>query len=220
MEEEEMSKSRLREPVNAWTHLGGAIFFFVGTLVMLVHRVITEASVKSIVGVVIFGLSLVLLYLASGIYHGYQGSDKVIGRLKKLDHSMIYVLIAGSYTPMCLMVLAGTQRVVILSVVWGIALFGILSKIFIQGIPRAIYTSFYLLMGWMVIFFIGDVYRSIPQGGFYLLLLGGILYSIGGIIYMIKKPNVSKLFGFHEIFHLFILGGSLMHYFFTFFYLA
>ncbi|MBP9921090.1 PAQR family membrane homeostasis protein TrhA [Proteiniclasticum ruminis] len=215
-----MKKSKLREPVNAWTHLGGAILFFIGTIVMLVHRIVTEASVKSIVGVIIFGLSLVLLYLASGIYHSYNGSEKVIKKLKKLDHSMIYVLIAGSYTPMCLMVLEGQQRVVILSVIWGIALFGILSKIFIPGIPRVLYTLFYLMMGWMVIFFIGDVYSSIPQGGFLLLLFGGILYSIGGIIYMIKKPNFSKVLGFHELFHLFILGGSLLHYFFTFFYLA
>ena len=215
-----MKKSKLREPVNAWTHLGGAILFFIGTIVMLVHRIVTEASVKSVVGVIIFGLSLVLLYLASGIYHSYNGSEKVIKKLKKLDHSMIYVLIAGSYTPMCLMVLEGQQRVVILSVIWGIALFGILSKIFIPGIPRVLYTLFYLMMGWMVIFFIGDVYSSIPQGGFLLLLFGGILYSIGGIIYMIKKPNFSKVLGFHELFHLFILGGSLLHYFFTFFYLA
>lgn len=215
-----MKKSKLREPVNAWTHLGGAILFFIGTIVMLVHRIVTEASVKSTVGVIIFGLSLVLLYLASGIYHSYNGSEKVIKKLKKLDHSMIYVLIAGSYTPMCLMVLEGQQRVVILSVIWGIALFGILSKIFIPGIPRVLYTLFYLMMGWMVIFFIGDVYSSIPQGGFLLLLFGGILYSIGGIIYMIKKPNFSKVLGFHELFHLFILGGSLLHYFFTFFYLA
>ncbi|WP_313125213.1 PAQR family membrane homeostasis protein TrhA [Proteiniclasticum ruminis] len=215
-----MKKSKLREPVNAWTHLGGAILFFIGTIVMLVHRIVTEASVKSIVGVIIFGLSLVLLYLASGIYHSYNGSEKVIKKLKKLDHSMIYVLIAGSYTPMCLMVLEGQQRVVILSVIWGIALFGILSKIFIPGIPRVLYTLFYLMMGWMVIFFIGEVYSSIPQGGFLLLLFGGILYSIGGIIYMIKKPNFSKVLGFHELFHLFILGGSLLHYFFTFFYLA
>ena len=215
-----MKKIKLREPVNAWTHLGGAILFFIGTIVMLVHRIVTEASVKSIVGVIIFGLSLVLLYLASGIYHSYNGSEKVIKKLKKLDHSMIYVLIAGSYTPMCLMVLEGQQRVVILSVIWGIALFGILSKIFIPGFPRVLYTLFYLMMGWMVIFFIGDVYSSIPQGGFLLLLFGGILYSIGGIIYMIKKPNFSKVLGFHELFHLFILGGSLLHYFFTFFYLA
>jgi hemolysin III len=175
---------------------------------------------KDIIGVTVFGISLILLYLASGIYHGYNGSDRIIKRLKKLDHSMIYVLIAGSYTPMCLTVLEGRQRVIILGVVWGIALFGIVSKVFINNIPRVLYTFFYLLMGWMVVFFIGDVYRGVELGGFILLALGGILYSIGGFIYMIKKPNFSKALGFHELFHLFILGGSLSHYFFTFFYLT
>ncbi len=215
-----MKNIKLREPINSLTHLFGAVLFFIGTVVLLVQRIITEASVKSIVGVLIFGISLVLLYLSSGIYHGYIGSEKGIRRLKKLDHSMIYVLIAGSYTPMCLSVLQGTQRNVVLLVIWSIALFGILSKVFINNMPRVLYTFFYLFMGWMVMFFIGDIYRSVDFAGFMLLLVGGILYSIGGFIYMVKKPNLWESFGFHELFHIFILGGSLMHYFFTFFYLA
>lgn len=215
-----MKNIKLREPVNSITHLAGAAVFFIGTVALLIQRILTDASPKSIIGAMIFGISLILLYLASGIYHGYNGSEKGIRRLKKLDHSMIYVLIAGSYTPMCLSVLEGTQRTVVLLVVWSIALFGILSKVFINNMPRVLYTFFYLFMGWMVMFFIGDVYRSVDFTGFMLLLTGGILYSIGGFIYMVKKPNISAIFGFHELFHLFILGGSLMHYFFTFFYLA
>lgn len=215
-----MKKIKLREPVNSITHLAGAVLFFIGTIVLLTQRILVEASLKSIIGALIFGISLILLYLASGIYHGYNGSEKGIRRLKKLDHSMIYVLIAGSYTPMCLSVLEGTQRNVVLIVIWSIALFGILSKVFINNMPRVLYTFFYLFMGWMVMFFIGDVYRNVDFTGFMLLLGGGILYSIGGFIYMVKKPNLSESLGFHELFHLFILGGSLMHYFFTFFYLA
>lgn len=215
-----MKNIKLREPINSITHLAGAGVFFIGTILILIHRILLDAPLKDIIGVTVFGISLILLYLASGIYHGYNGSDRIIKRLKKLDHSMIYVLIAGSYTPMCLTVLEGRQRVIILGVVWGIALFGIVSKVFINNIPRVLYTFFYLLMGWMVVFFIGDVYRGVELGGFILLAVGGILYSIGGFIYMIKKPNFSKALGFHELFHLFILGGSLSHYFFTFFYLA
>lgn len=210
----------LREPINSITHLAGAGVFFIGTILIIAQRLLSGASIKDIVGVSIFGLSLILLYLASGIYHGYRGSEQVIAKLKKLDHSMIYVLIAGSYTPMCLQVLTGTKQIVILSVIWGIALFGIISKIFIPNIPRVLYTFFYLFMGWIVIFFIGDVYRGVDFSGFLLLFTGGVLYSIGGFIYMIKKPNFSKSFGFHEFFHLFILGGSLFHYLFTFFYLT
>jgi len=214
-----MKNIKLREPINSLTHLAGAAVFFVGTIALISNRIITNASMRDILGAIIFGLSLVLLYLASGIYHGYNGSEKGIKVLKKLDHSMIYVLIAGSYTPICLSVLDGNKRILILSVVWGIAIFGIFSKIYINNIPRVLYTFFYLLMGWMVVFFIKDLYNNVDPIGFKLLVLGGILYSIGGFIYMIKKPNISKTFGFHELFHLFILGGSLSHYFLVFLYL-
>lgn len=214
-----MKKIKLREPINSLTHLAGAGVFFLGTIALITNRIMTQASIKDILGVIVFGLSLILLYLASGIYHGYNGSEKGIKVLKKLDHSMIYVLIAGSYTPICLSVLEGNKRILILTVVWGIAIFGIFSKIYINNIPRVLYTFFYLLMGWMVVFFIKDLYNNVDPIGFNLLAFGGILYSIGGVIYMIKKPNISKTFGFHELFHLFILGGSLSHYVLVFQYL-
>lgn len=213
-------KTKLREPINSITHLAGAGVFLIGTILIIAQRIIANAPLRDIIGVTVFGISLVMLYMASGIYHAYMGSEKVLGKLKKLDHSMIYVLIAGSYTPMCLQVLTGTKQVVILSVIWAIALFGIFGKIFMPNVPRVLYTFFYLFMGWIVVFFIGDVYRGVDLSGFILLFVGGVLYSIGGIIYMIKKPNFSKDFGFHEFFHLFILGGSLFHYLFTFFYLT
>lgn len=215
-----MTTKRLREPVNALTHLIGAGVFFVGTLILLAQRLLAGASAKSIAGAVIFGISLVLLYTASGIYHGVKGSDRTIGVLKKLDHSMIYVLIAGSYTPICLEVLEGTKRNLILLIIWSIAIFGILSKILVPKIPRVVYTLGYLLMGWMVVFFIGDVYAVLHPVGFLLLALGGIFYSIGGVIYMVKKPNFWAVFGFHELFHIFILLGSLSHYFLIFSYLS
>jgi hemolysin III len=132
---------------------------------------------------------------------------------------MIYVLIAGSYTPMCLQVLDGNKRIIILATIWAIVIVGIITKIFVRGIPRPVYTSFYLIMGWVVVFFIGDVYYGLPHFGFFLLAFGGILYSIGGVIYMLKKPNPSIALGFHELFHIFILAGSLSHYLMVFLYL-
>lgn len=214
-----MFENKLREPINSIAHLSGAIFFFLGTLFLIILQILEGSTSSKIAGVVIFGSSLVLLYLASGIYHGYMGSDRIIKVLKKLDHSMIYVLIAGSYTPMCLQVLDGKKKIIILGIIWAIVIIGIVTKIFIKGIPRPVYTSFYLIMGWIVVFFIGDVYHGLPSFGFFLLAFGGILYSIGGIIYMLKKPNPSKALGFHELFHIFILGGSLSHFMMVFSYL-
>ena len=211
---------KLREPINAITHLSGAVFFFLGTIIMIAYQLIHGASAIKVSGAVIFGISLVLLYLASGIYHSYNGKEQVIKVLKKFDHSMIYVLIAGSYTPMCLQVLDGNRRIVILAIIWGIVIIGVATKVLVQGIPRPVYTLFYLMMGWMVVFFIRDVYVGIPSGGFFLLALGGLLYTIGGVIYMIKKPNIGKQFGFHELFHVFILAGSFSHYMMTFLYLS
>jgi hemolysin III len=211
---------KLREPINAITHLSGAVFFFLGTIVMLAYQLVHESSLLKVTGGLVFGTSLVLLYLASGIYHSYDGREQVIKVLKKLDHSMIYVLIAGSYTPMCLQVLDGSKRIVILTIIWGIVIVGVLTKVFVQGIPRPVYTLFYLLMGWMVVFFIKDVYEGLPLGGFSLLALGGVLYTTGGIIYMVKKPNLGLEFGFHELFHVFILAGSFSHYLMIFLYLS
>ena len=214
-----MIENKLREPINSIAHLSGAVFFFLGTIFLLILQILEGSSASKIAGVVIFGTSMVLLYLASGIYHGYIGSDRAIKVLKKLDHSMIYVLIAGSYTPMCLQVLDGKKRIIILGIIWAIVVVGIITKIFIRGIPRPVYTSFYLIMGWIVVFFIGDVYHGLPHFGFFLLAFGGILYSIGGVIYMLKKPNPSESVGFHELFHIFILCGSLSHYLMVFIYL-
>ena len=212
-------ENKLREPINSIAHFSGAAFFFLGTVFLLIVQILEGSTPSRIAGVAIFGSSVVLLYLASGIYHGYIGSDGVIRVLKKLDHSMIYVLIAGSYTPMCLQVLDGNKRVIILATIWAIVIVGIITKIFVRGIPRPVYTSFYLIMGWVVVFFIGDVYYGLPHLGFFLLAFGGILYSIGGVIYMVKKPNPSKALGFHELFHIFILAGSLSHYLMVFLYL-
>lgn len=213
-------KSKLREPVNSLTHLGGAALSVIGLVIIVAERILTGTGAKEITGAAIFGVSLILLYLASGIYHGYIGSEKSILTLKKLDHSMIYVLIAGTYTPVLLSILSGWQRVAMLGVIWGIAALGIILKIFVNGIPRAVYTLGYILMGWIVIFFIKPIYLSVPFTGFMLLALGGLLYTIGGFIYIAKKPNFALSFGFHELFHLFILGGSILHYFFIFGYMA
>lgn len=206
-------KSYIREPINAFTHLGGALLFLIATVILLVLGASTPAfTLNFIVSVIIFGLSLVLLYTTSGIYHLVIAKETVLLKLKKLDHSMIFILIAGSYTPFCLLSLSGAWKWSILSVVWTVAILGITSKILWINMPRWLSTLLYIGMGWIALFALKPLYDSLTLASFLLLVLGGVMYTIGGVIYAIKKPNISKSFGFHELFHIFCILGSACHY--------
>lgn len=207
-------KKIFREPVNGFTHLFGAIVSFVG-LIALLYKVIISKPVTNlkITSVIIFGVSLIFLYTASSVYHLVNSSDKVIKFLRKLDHSMIFVLIAGTYTPICLIVLEGSLRWGIFIAVWSMAVLGVLFKMVWFNMPRWLSTLFYILMGWFVVLFINPVSNTISIGGMTWLILGGIFYTVGGIIYALKWPKFNfKFMGFHEIFHIFILLGSFSHY--------
>lgn len=206
-------KNFVREPVNAFTHLLGALLSLIGTLFILnfshvAHSLTTTATVC----VLIFGISLISLYTTSGIYHLVKAKDAVILRLKKLDHSMIFVLIAGSYTPFAMLSLTGAWRWFIIITVWSLAIIGITCKMLWINMPRWLSTFFYIGMGWIALFALKPLYHALSLGGFLLLILGGVMYTIGGVIYGLKKPNISPDFGFHEIFHIFVMLGSLCHY--------
>jgi hemolysin III len=202
-----------REPVNALTHFAGAILSFIGIFFLLLQTSRNSGLTPlSIISIVIFGTSLVALYTTSGIYHFVKASDAVLLRLKKLDHAMIFILIAGSYTPFTLLSLEGAWRVSILSIVWSIALIGIFLKIFWIGMPRWLSTGLYIGMGWIALFALKPLYTGLSLGGFLWLVMGGVTYTVGGVIYGLKKPNFSVHFGFHEFFHIFVLLGSACHY--------
>lgn len=203
----------IREPINSISHLIGVISSFFGLLAMIIKVVtVDDFSPSKLTSAIIFGLSLIFLYTASSIYHTVKSSDKVITILRKLDHSMIFVLIAGTYTPICAVVLKGGLRTGVLATVWTLAIVGILVKVFWSNCPRWLYTSFYIAMGWMALTLSVPIYTNLLLSGFLWLLIGGILYTIGGIIYAIKSPNISPKFGFHEIFHIFVLMGSFSHF--------
>lgn len=206
-------KQYVREPVNAFTHLFVALLSLIGTLFILcfshvVHSLTTTATIC----VIIFGLSLIALYTTSGIYHLVNAKDAVILKLKKLDHSMIFILIAGSYTPFAMLSLTGAWKWTIIITVWSLAILGIVLKVFWINMPRWLSTFFYIGMGWIALFALKPLYHALSLGGFLLLVLGGVMYTVGGIIYGLKKPNISPNFGFHEIFHIFVMLGSLCHY--------
>lgn len=197
-----------RDPMSSFTHFIGACLaiiatgFLVGKCLYLNLR--DSAAIAS---VVIFGLSMIALYSTSSIYHFVKVPSEILVRIRKLDHSMIYVLIAGTYTPIVVGFMEPQRAALFMAAIWGVALLGILIKVCWLNAPRWLYTSLYLLMGWAIIFD-WKFLRQIPLGCIALVALGGVMYSIGAGFYITKKPNFGSLFGFHEIFHIFVILGT------------
>ncbi|MBP2239665.1 hemolysin III [Cytobacillus eiseniae] len=211
--------SYIREPINGLTHLAGAILSFIGLLAMVIKAASTNTSALVITAVTIFGISMILLYSASATYHMVIAKDKVISFLRRLDHSMIFVLIAGSYTPFCLISLNGVTGWLLFSIVTIVAVSGILFKMIWFNCPRWLSTTLYIAMGWIIIFAFSPLSETLSPTGLGLLILGGVLYTIGGAIYAIKPKFLEfKYFGFHEIFHIFIMFGSFSHFLCVFLY--
>ncbi|MGY0372191.1 PAQR family membrane homeostasis protein TrhA [Clostridium sp. JNZ J1-5] len=210
--------SKFREPVSGLTHMLGAIISLIGMIVLIKYeKTIPGSTPLALTAVIMFGLSLILLYTASTVYHLVKSSDKVIKLLRRLDHSMIYVLIAGTYTPVCLIALHGKLRWIMFISIWSFALLGILFKMIWFNSPRWLSTLFYVLMGWIAVFIISPLSKAININGVIWLITGGLFYTIGAVIYATKWPKIkSKVFGFHEIFHLFVLAGSFCHYLMVF----
>lgn len=203
----------LREPVNGFTHLAGAILSFAGLLALVIKTALQGHSTIALTAVIIFGISMILLYAASATYHLVVSSDKVISFLRRLDHSMIFLLIAGSYTPFCLIALEGTTGWVLFSIIITIAIVGISFKLIWFNCPRWLSTSIYVIMGWIAVFLMGPLKESLSSQGLSLLIMGGVFYTIGAIIYATKPKFLkSKYLGFHEIFHIFIMFGTLTHF--------
>lgn len=200
-----------RDPISSLTHLIGLIAMAFGLVFLLGRGYRVGSTGLQLFTASVFAISAMLLYFASSYYHYYKGSDVHIKWLRKLDHSMIYVLIAGSYTPMCVACMSQAKAIRFCVLVWGIALVGIIFKLFFINAPRWITTIFYLLMGWLVLLD-WNSFSQLPNGCLLLLTLGGISYSVGAIIYGMKWPSINKDWTFHEIFHIFILVGTLFHY--------
>lgn len=215
-------KMTIKDPGSSITHFIGLIMAALGTAPLLV-RASRHSSPIYMISMAVFMASMILLYAASTTYHTFDISPSVNKLLKKVDHMMISVLIAGSYTPVCLLVLNGRLGLIILGIVWGLAITGILIKAFWIYCPKWFSSILYIGMGWTCILAFGPIVRSLTPGAFFWLLTGGIIYTIGGVIYALKLPIFNSkhpYFGSHEIFHLFVMGGSLCHYIFMFCYLA
>lgn len=215
-----MNIFKLREPISSITHLIGGGLSILALVLLIVKQVLAPSiNYNLLVSTIIFGASMILLYFTSGIYHAISAKkEKLVLYMRKLDHSMIYVLIAGSYSPFCLYVLPRKTGIPVFVILWLIAIVGILMKILWINMPRILSSALYIGMGWVAIFVIKDLYINLVGPAFFLLVLGGQLYTIGGVIYAIKRPNI-KNWNFHDIFHIFIMLGSLAHFLLVFLFL-
>lgn len=209
---------KLKEPMNGFLHLIGALGAIAALVVLLV---LGHDSPWKVVSFSIYGFSLIMLFSASTLYHWLPKEAGGKGQVfRKIDHLSIYLLIAGSYTPFCLVPLNGAWGWTIFGIVWGLALLGMSIQAFYINVPRWITTTVYCVMGWVIVIATKPLLAVLPINGFWYLLGGGIVYSIGGVVYTIKKPNLSKNFGYHELWHVFVLGGAFCHFLAVLFYIV
>ena len=209
-----------REPINSITHWIGAILAVFALIAMLIKGFSNDISTLGLVSVIIFGASMILLYSVSATYHAVISTDKVIKGFRRLDHSMIFILIAGSYAPFCLIGLGNRVGKIFFSVMVGVAIAGVIFKMCWFNCPRWLQTALYIAMGWSALFVIKPLSMALSPAPIIWLAIGGILYTIGGVLYGLKPKKLQfGLFGFHEIFHIFIILGSLSHFISVYFYL-
>lgn len=200
---------RFRQPVNGFTHLTGAILSIFGLFWLILA---THTNPAKLVAVVIYGLSLIILYTASATYHLTHGSKQKLLRLERIDHAAIYVLIAGSYTPICLTVITGEWRWILLVLVWTLALIGVIYKLLYLTKPGLFSLLYYMLMASVVFIAPPSVINMIPSHAVVFLVASGVVFFIGALVFGFEKPNPHPLVGHHELWHLFVMAGSTLHF--------
>ncbi len=205
------------EVINTVTHMAGAIFSLLGT-VLLITLSAAAGKIWHIVAFSLYGFSLVLLFLASSFHHGISHSKKLDGFFRLFDYLAIFLLIAGTYTPLCLILSRDAWGWSTFGVIWALAAAGITIKSAFPNVPKWFTNTLYVCMGWVGIAMVVHIMPAIGMEGIMLILIGGILYSAGSVIFYIEKPNpIPGKFGFHEIWHIFVLAGAVIHYLFMFY---
>jgi hemolysin III len=205
-------RKKLREPMNGFTHFIGVILSVVGTI-LLIDLTLNPFKPYHFISFIIFGLGMILLFTTSTLYHWLKLSDTGVKNMRKADHIMIFIYIAATYTPICIVALRKNVGWIVLAAIWGVAISGITIKIFWMNAPRWLSTVIYIIMGWLAVVIIYPLIKVLPLEAVLWLLIGGIFYTIGAVIYALKKPDpFPGYLGFHEIFHLFVLLGSFSHF--------
>lgn len=206
---------KIKEPVSCLTHLGGAVAALICTVALIYMAIPRGASY--IVSFAVFGGAMVSLYVSSALYHMLRVPKRISRILQRIDHTMIFSFIAGSYTPACLIALRGLWGWIMLAVVWTMAAAGLFMKLFWLTAPRLLSTAVYLVMGWVAVVAVVPLFHALSAPAFILLVLGGVSYTAGAVIYAAKRPRLfPPHFSFHEVFHIFVLLGSAFHVLFMF----
>lgn len=207
---------KLKDPGSAITHFIAMLMATIAATPLLV-KAMSKGKVTTIC-CLIFIASMILLYGASTIYHSFDKGQRINTILKKLDHAMIFVLIAGSYTPICLLAIGGAIGTTLMGIVWAVGMVGIMFKLCWVTCPKWLSSVIYIAMGWLCLLAISPIRNTMTKEAILWLMLGGVIYTVGGVLYAIKTPavirfnNKHKLFGTHEIFHLFVMAGSVCHF--------
>lgn len=203
----------LREPINGLTHLIGAVLSLIAFITMIIKVILLNGTFIDYLAISLFGAGMILLYSASATYHSVISTPTVIKALKRVDHSMIFLLITGSYAPLCLIALHNSVGYTLFTAVAIAAIVGIIFKIYWITCPKWISSVIYIGIGWFAIFAIYPLSKVLAPAGLFLLILGGVMYTIGGVIYALKSEKIRiGAFGGHEIFHIFIMLGTLCHF--------
>ena len=201
---------KLREPVNSLTHWAGAVLALAGLIALLIVGWGTPIKVVSLI---IYGASLIFLFSASATYHMVRVKDKALEIFRKIDHSAIFCLIAGTYTPFCLNAFTGFWKWGMLSIIWSLAIIGIVIKIFIIRSPRWLNAVIYVAMGWLCVGASGQLLAALPAWVLVWLIIGGVTYTLGAVVYSTKMFNfIPGVFGFHEVWHIFVLLAAAAHF--------
>ncbi len=212
--------NKFREPMNGFTHFIGIILAIIGTI-LLIKISLHPYKPYHLFPFAVFGFGMILLYTTSTLYHWLNLSEAGVKRMRKADHIMIFIYIAATYTPVCVIALKGTFGWGLLASVWLVALIGAIIKIFWMTAPRWLSTFIYLLMGWLAVIVIYPLINVLQLEALLWLFIGGLFYTVGAVIYALKKPDpYPGILGFHEIFHLFVLLGTFSHFWLMYGYIS
>lgn len=209
---------KMHHPVRGFLHGTAAVFSVVGMIVLAVQ---TAWDLPRMVTMIVFGVSMVALYTTSSLYHSVPWKERWKKRMQRFDHSMIFLLVAGTYTPIAFNVLTGSWKWITLGVVWAIAVFGILQKMLFPDVGNWLSMTLYMVMGWFAIIPVRELFDRLPLEAMVLLIVGGASYSVGMILLVSKRPSLfPRVFSYHEVFHVLVISGTLLHFLMILFYVA